>query len=378
MKCLILGVLALTIAATSHAGVTFCNKWNRTVYFAVAYESGGGYTTRGWMPVDPNGCRPFVDMPKVAGFYWLGESDWFKNEQGQDVWAQWGGKNGTKFGVGEYPFGQFTFTHAERGNGAPRMELMERFPATDSSGDLTARLTLNMDGSFTSERPADGARSAKPEGGPVAGSGVSIDNLAAALATNAFSEKLPSRYRLAGTINYRITAKEQAAGLVAVVVLKLEGPHAGQTIAFRIYSTPKAAARALEDPTLAQPYYVNAGDDYQLKRLANADSTGGLCARVAPENGQMTYVLRCTSDTGSLDKRVLVSVLMVDHDPSVLGDGSAGFNETLMDEVDELDPLIHAGIRHLAKVHGAAGGSDEVVADTFRERVADGERIKKK
>jgi hypothetical protein len=136
----LVGALALGFAGAGHAGVTFCNHWKHTVYFAVGYESSEGYTTQGWMPVDPNACRPFTAMPKVGAFYWRGESDWYPIGNGKSDWKPFAFDDAT-LAVGAYPFGSFKIHGAERGEEG-RMEHMSRAPFESPDGDVNVTVTV--------------------------------------------------------------------------------------------------------------------------------------------------------------------------------------------------------------------------------------------
>lgn len=145
-------VLALWSGPRAEGGITFCNLSQHDTYFAVAYQTAGGeWQSRGWLLVNIGEGQRFDGLPPVPTFYWRGETDWFVGSDGQRQWAAWGGKKGRSFTVGTYPFGSFFFRNADVPDPNGRKELMERFPVDDVTGDISAKVTLNADGSFISQ-----------------------------------------------------------------------------------------------------------------------------------------------------------------------------------------------------------------------------------
>jgi uncharacterized membrane protein len=69
-------IVILGHTAAARAGVTICNQFDETVYFALGYVDGGDPTSTGWFQLDKGKCGTYlVDATNVPFFYVYGESD---------------------------------------------------------------------------------------------------------------------------------------------------------------------------------------------------------------------------------------------------------------------------------------------------------------
>jgi len=146
-------VIAALVSAPAHAEVAFCNNFPQPVFIAIAYQQpDGSWTSQGWLRVNVGTCRSFDSARHLSSFYWRAETDWYRDTSGKQVWSAWG--EDRNFAVGDYPFGTFTFAHADQSTNTGRVEAFRRF-----SGPATATLTFHANGGVmtTTQAEAPGA-----------------------------------------------------------------------------------------------------------------------------------------------------------------------------------------------------------------------------
>jgi hypothetical protein len=73
------------------AGITFCNKFSKTLFVAIAYpQDGGSWMSRGWLELAPGDCAPFDSAIRVTTFYFRAESTPYVDSSGGKVHDFWG------------------------------------------------------------------------------------------------------------------------------------------------------------------------------------------------------------------------------------------------------------------------------------------------
>ncbi|HLH10335.1 MAG TPA: DUF1036 domain-containing protein [Methylovirgula sp.] len=86
-------------ASGAKADITFCNKFGRLVYVAIAYpQSDGSFISRGWMSLSDGNCAQFDTAIHVKTFYFRGESEWYREggHRSREIWGK-----GDKFAIWE-------------------------------------------------------------------------------------------------------------------------------------------------------------------------------------------------------------------------------------------------------------------------------------
>ncbi len=77
-------MIAVGHANAAGTGVTICNQFEETVYFAIGYADAGDPTSTGWFQLDKGKCGTYLaDATNVPFFYVYGESE--SSENGWDA-----------------------------------------------------------------------------------------------------------------------------------------------------------------------------------------------------------------------------------------------------------------------------------------------------
>lgn len=104
---IVTGVFAITLQCTapvspSKAGgkltdIKICNKFPKTIYFAIAYQQKQGYwLSRGWLKVSTGVCYYFDTQLRLSDFYFRAQTEEF-HQNGQSTVDSWGNKGPRSF-----------------------------------------------------------------------------------------------------------------------------------------------------------------------------------------------------------------------------------------------------------------------------------------
>lgn len=89
-------------ASGAAGGIRFCNEFDQTIRFAVAYKDGGQWVSEGWIEVRPKSCQADDKHTGLNDFYWRGETDWINVGGGKKSKWSWGKQR--QFAVKDGPF----------------------------------------------------------------------------------------------------------------------------------------------------------------------------------------------------------------------------------------------------------------------------------
>jgi hypothetical protein len=84
-------IFCLFAVSSAKADITFCNKFGRLVYVAIAYpQNDGSFISRGWMSLADGDCAQFDTAIHVKTFYFHGESAWYRDgrHRTREVWGK--------------------------------------------------------------------------------------------------------------------------------------------------------------------------------------------------------------------------------------------------------------------------------------------------
>lgn len=137
-------IAAACVLGTSaaRAEITFCNKFGRLVYVAIAYpQDNGTFLSRGWMSLNDGDCDIFDTAIHVKTFYFHAESSWVRlgRRRERETWGK-----GKKFAI--WDNSNFQYYNAQ--NRVLRSTLVEftQGPIADN-GDVSATVTFTTQGS---------------------------------------------------------------------------------------------------------------------------------------------------------------------------------------------------------------------------------------